>query len=159
MTLAPNGTLFLGNHTNRIDAKGRVSLPASFRTVLSTRGSQGVVLFRSPVEPAIEGVTVERMARLYESLDSMEPYSEARNHLEMVLFGDSTPLQLDPEGRFSVQRSLLDEVKITSEVTFLGRGATFQIWEPGTWAARRANAVEAVRTGTIPFPKISAGVL
>jgi MraZ protein len=159
MSTVLNTALFYSTHTNRIDGKGRCSLPGPFRAALTARGSQGVVIFRSPVDNAIDGVTVERMAQMSAALDSLSLYAPERMFFETAILGTAQPLMLDSEGRCSIPRALLDQVGITTELAFLGRGPTFQIWEPQALARRTAEAVEALKTGAVAFPTLPPGVL
>jgi len=154
-----NTALFLGTHTNRIDGKGRVSFPASFRSALSERKSQGILLFKSIVDPAIEGITVERLSQMSAALESLPPFAPERAFFETAIFGSAQALQFDGEGRCSIPKVLLEQVGITAEVSFLGRGATFQIWEPAAQAQRTAAAVEALKSGAVSFPTLPASVL
>jgi MraZ protein len=159
MSLVLNTALFFSTHTNRIDGKGRVSLPAPFRTALTARKSQGLVIFLSPADPAIEGVTIERMQHMSAALESLSPYAPERAFFETAIFGTAQALQLDTEGRCAIPRALLDQVGIGAELAFLGRGATFQIWEPQALARRTAEAAQALKSGAVSFPTLPAGVL
>jgi MraZ protein len=159
MSLLVNTALFLSTHTHRIDGKGRVSFPAPFRTAVDSRNSQGLVIFRSLVDPAIEGMTVERLQQMASALESFPPFAPERAYFETAIFGAAQALLYDGEGRCSLPKSLLDQVGITTEVAFLGRGATFQIWEPQALERRRIESIEAIKLGTVPFPVLPAGVL
>ena len=159
MSLFVNTALFLNTHTTRIDGKGRVSFPAPFRTAIDVRKSQGVVLFKSLSDPAIEGMTVERLYQMASALESLDTFAPQRAFFETAIFGAAQALVYDSEGRCSLPKSLLEQVGISGEVAFLGRGATFQIWEPQALARRALEAAEAIRTGAVPFPILPAGVL
>jgi MraZ protein len=159
MSLLLNTALFLSTYTNRIDGKGRVSFPAPFRNALGERKSQGILLFKSIVDPAIEGITVERLSQMSAALESLPPFAPERAFFETAIFGSAQALQFDSEGRCSIPKALLETVGITTELAFLGRGATFQIWEPQALAQRTAAAVEALKTGAVAFPTLPASVL
>lgn len=159
MSLLVNTALFLNTHTNRIDGKGRVSFPAPFRTAVDARNSNGLVIFRSLSDPAIEGMTVERLSQMASALESFSPFAPERSYFETAIFGAAQALVYDGEGRCSLPRALLDQVGIAGEVAFLGRGATFQIWEPQALERHRQEAIEAIKVGTVPFPVLPPGVL
>ena len=159
MALLLNTALFLSTHTNRLDGKGRVSFPAPFRIAVSERKSQGVLLFKSIVDPAIEGITTERLSQMSAALESLPPFAPERAFFETAIFGSAQALQLDTEGRCSIPKALLEAVGITTELAFLGRGATFQIWEPEALARRTAEAVAALKSGAVAFPILPATVL
>jgi len=154
-----NTALFLSTHVTRIDGKGRVSFPAVFRSALAVRNSQGAVLFSSPADAAIEGVTIERMQQMAVALESLSPFSKERAFFETAIFGASHELQIDKEGRCSLPKPLLDKAGIGADIAFVGRGATFQIWDPQKLAARSAESIEAVREGAVAFPVLPAGIL
>ena len=156
MSQVLNTPFFFGTHTNRIDGKGRVSFPASFRAALIALKSQGVIIYRSPKHRAIEGVTVERMQQMSAALDSLSPLAAERDDFATAIFGTAQPLPLDTEGRCAIPRALLDEVGIGSEVAFLGHSQSFQIWEPEALAIRKSSSAEAVKTGAVPFPTLSS---
>ncbi len=159
MSAGLNTKLFFATHVTRIDGKGRVVFPAPFRAALTARESAGAVIFRSPADQAIEGITAERMLHMSGALESLSPFAPERAFFETAIFGTAQALQIDGEGRCSLPRTLLDEVGIGNEVAFLGRGATFQIWDPAVLGARAAEAVQALKTGAISFPTLPAGVL
>jgi len=154
-----NTALFLNTHTNRIDGKGRVSFPAPFRTAIDVRKSQGIVLFKSLSDPAIEGMTVERLYQMASALETLDPFAPERAAFEISIFGAAQALVYDGEGRCSIPKTLLEQAGISTEAAFLGRGATFQIWEPAALARRMEEAAQAIKTGAVPFPVLPAGVL
>jgi MraZ protein len=154
-----NTALFLSTHFTRIDGKGRVSFPAPFRSALALRNSQGVVIFSSPADPAVDGVTIERMQQMALALEGLTLFSQERAFYETAIFAASHELQIDREGRCSLPKPLLEKAGIGSEVAFIGRGATFQIWDPQKLDRRTAESVDAVKAGTLAFPTLPAGVL
>lgn len=130
--------LFLSTFVNKIDKKGRVSVPASFRTSLSSSQSSlagepafsGIVVFRSLKHPALEGCGVDRMQRLSNSIDRLDLFSDAQDDLVSAIFADSHLLSFDSEGRVSIPEDFLKFAGLTEQVAFVGRGATFQLWSP-----------------------------
>jgi MraZ protein len=159
MSLFMNTALFLSTHNHRIDGKGRVSFPAPFRSALMARGSQGVIIFRSLVDNAIEGMTIERLHAMSAALESIPPFAPERALFQTAIFGAAQELQVDKEGRCSPPKSLLDQVGIGQDAAFLGCGVTFQIWEPEALNRRMAEAAKALTTGAVVFPALPAGVM
>jgi len=144
--------LFLSTFINKIDKKGRVSVPASFRTSLSSNppSSQsssfpGIVVFRSLKHPALEGCSVDRMQQLSNSIDRLDLFSDAQDDLVSAIFADSHLLSLDSEGRVSIPEEFLKFANLTDQVAFVGRGATFQLWSPETFREMQDNARERLR--------------
>lgn len=154
MSLLLNTSLFLSTHVNKIDGKGRVSFPASFRAALSARQSQGVVIFKSLRDPAIEGFTIERLHQLAQALEKLPPFSAQRTALETVIFGGAQELAIDKEGRCSLPKELAAAVGINGEVVFVGKGSTFQLWSPDAHQDAARRAIEAVKNGDLEFPTL-----
>lgn len=139
-------TLFLSTFVNKVDKKGRVSVPAPFRAALARQSFAGVVVYPSFVSPAIEGCGLDRMAELSQSVDQFNPFSDEHDAFASALFADSHQLAWDGEGRIVLPRTLLAHAGITGTATFVGRGATFQIWEPEAAGANQEAARQRARS-------------
>ena len=122
--------MFLSTYENKLDKKGRVSVPASFRSYLSNMGYNGVVCYPSFNNTSIEACPQNRIEKLSESIDSLNPFEEKRDVFATSVLADSTNLQFDSEGRVSIPDNLLSHAKIKQTMLFVGQGKTFQIWEP-----------------------------
>ena len=134
---------FLGSHVNRLDAKGRISIPAPFRAVLkTTQENAALVLRRSHLHPCIDVWPMAMLdaskARLAQ-MDMLDPDYDA---IAARLFGDSQPAEPDKEGRITISSRYLQHAAITEALTITGRGTYFQIWEPDA-AERRLAEVYA----------------
>ncbi len=138
-------SLFLSTFINKIDKKGRVSVPATFRMALAPESFQGIVAFRSFKHNAIEACGFERMQRLCSSVDDLDFFSDAQDDLTASIFADSVQLALDGDGRIVMPKNLLDHAQITDRAAFIGRGANFQIWQPEAFEAHQQRARERVK--------------
>lgn len=132
--------LFLSTFINKVDRKGRVSVPAPFRAQIVGQTFNGIVTFRSYRQPAIEACGIDRMTNLSESLDELDQFSEAQDDLAATIFADAHQLQFDSEGRVMLPSLLVEHANITDAAAFVGRGATFQIWEPEAFRAHQDTA-------------------
>lgn len=139
--------LFLSTFVNKIDAKGRLSVPVSFRTALLAEGAafQGFVAFKSYRHAAIEACPLSRMERLSASVDQLDLFSEKQEDLSALLFADAHQLSFDGEGRMMLPDDLRAFAGIDREVAFVGQGATFQIWEPSRLKDHQAQALSRLR--------------
>ena len=122
--------MFLSSYENKLDKKGRVSVPASFRSYLSNLGYNGVVCYPSFNNQSIEAWPQDRIEKLSNTIDSLNPFEEKRDFFATSILSDSENLQFDTEGRISLSKKLLDHAKIKNNVLFVGLGKTFQLWEP-----------------------------
>ncbi len=136
---------FVSNYTLRLDAKGRVSIPASFRAVLARDGFDGLYCY-----PAIDRLAVDAGGHaLFQEIEALiarfPPFSEQREQFAKALYGTSETIKLDSEGRVVLTEPLKSHAGISDAATFVGLGNKFQIWEPGRFRAELAEATETVR--------------
>ena len=122
--------MFLSTYENKLDKKGRVSMPASFRSHLSNLGYNGVICYPSFNNSSIEACSQDRIEKISSAIDSLNPFEEKRDFFATSVLSESVSLQFDSEGRVLITDKLLDHAKIKNSILFVGLGKTFQIWEP-----------------------------
>ena len=122
--------MFLSSIENKIDKKGRVSVPATFRSYLNTLGYNGFISYPSFNHFALEACSQDRIEKLSSTIDSLNPFEEKRDYFATSVLSESESHQFDTEGRVSISEKLLNHAKIKNNVLFVGLGRTFQIWEP-----------------------------
>ena len=132
--------MFLSTYENKLDKKWRVSVPASFRSYLTSMGYNGVVCYPSINNPSIEGCSQSRIEKLSDSIDSLNPFEEKRDIFATSVLAESINLHFDSEGRISLPSKLLQHAKIKQTMLFVGQGKTFQIWEPKLFEKFKAQA-------------------
>jgi MraZ protein len=147
--------VFTGTHINRLDKKGRVSVPALFRTQLSAAGTfAGLVLYPSFTDQALEGMDHERLTRIAQATDDYATFSPEQNEINSLIFPLCVPLTWDPEGRIALPEDMIAHAGLSDSVAFVGKGLTFQLWEPE--AAKRAMEEIRKRAAQRP-PTLSLG--
>ena len=132
--------MFLSTYENKIDKKGRVSVPASFRSYLSNLGYNGVICFPSFNNQSIEAWPQDRIEKISNSIDALDPFEEKKDFFATSILSESINLQFDSEGRISLISKLLKHAKIKNRILFVGQGKTFQIWEPSIFEKFKSNA-------------------
>ena len=132
--------MFLSTYENKLDKKGRVSVPAPFRSYLSNLGYNGIVCFPSFNHPSIEGWPQDRIEKISNTIDSLDPFEEKKDYFATSILSESINLQFDSEGRIALTKKLLKHSKIRNSILFVGQGKTFQIWEPTSFEKFRVNA-------------------
>ena len=115
-------------------------MPADFRSYLNSMGYSGVVCYPSFNNPSIEACPQNRIEKLSDSIDSLNPFEEKRDIFATSVLAESVNLQFDTEGRISIPHKLLKHTKIKSSILFVGQGKTFQIWEPNAYEKFRIQA-------------------
>ena len=136
---------FVSNYTLRLDAKGRVSVPAPFRQVLARDGFDGLYCYPTLDRPALDAGGNALLAEIERLIGDFPPYSDEREQFSVALYGTSETLKLDGEGRVILTERLKDHAGITEAVAFVGLGHKFQIWEPERFRAHLTEATGKVR--------------
>ncbi len=132
---------FVSNTVNKVDKKGRVSIPASFRPKLGT--TSRIYALLSVDNPCVDAGNEELLAHREEHLATLNPFSEEYEYCSFVLHGESSQLKIDAEGRVVMSDLIREHAGIEREAVFVGRGNFFQIWEPGRFQAYRNRARES----------------
>jgi len=136
---------FVSHFTNRLDAKGRISIPASFRAVLARDGFEGLYIHPSLDQQALDCGGNALLAEIDALLAKLSAYSEERDLFSTALLGTSEILKIDPEGRVILSEEAKAFAGITGAVSFVGQGHKFQIWEPNRFQAHLEDAKNRVR--------------
>lgn len=122
--------MFISTFENRLDKKGRVSVPATFRSHLSSLGYNGVVCYPSFTNLSIEFCPQSRIEKIMETIDNLNPFEENRDVFSTSILANSHQLNFDTEGRVTLTEKLIKHTDVKEKVLFVGQGKTFQMWEP-----------------------------
>jgi MraZ protein len=136
---------FVSNFSLRLDAKGRVSIPAPYRAVLARDGFDGLYCYPSLDRPALDAGGNALLAEIDALIARFPPYSDEREDLLAALYGTSETIKIDGEGRVILSEALKSHADIKDAVAFVGLGHKFQIWEPERFRAQLAEATGKVR--------------
>ena len=161
-------TALIGRHTNKIDNKGRISVPKAFRDALSISVSEergtsalfsGIFFYRSFKYPAIEGCGEAFIQRVVDSLDELELFSDEQDDLAITLLENSYQMAYDTEGRILLPIELRTYAGLSDEAVFVGRGTRFQVWQPDAYNIHNKSAFERARTqgATLRLKKLKKG--
>ena len=143
---------FVSNFANRLDAKGRVSIPAPFRAVLARDGFEGLYVHPALDAPALDAGGNTLLAEIEAFLlGASRPIRTSATSSSTALYGTSEILKVDPEGRAVLTESLKSHAGIADAVAFVGLGHKFQIWEPNAFAAHLDGGADA-RCGSCGNP-------
>jgi len=134
-------SLFLSCYENRLDTKGRISVPAAFRSSLNNENFAGVVLYRSFTHNCIEGLAMSRMEKIANATDQMGMFDGELDDLSAMIFADARPLLFDVTGRIVIPSDLLKHANIRETALFVGRGNSFQIWNPDDFKSTQKNSL------------------
>ena len=128
---------FYGTACGKVDDKGRIVLPATFRDALVRGGSPNMTLI---VKKNVQQCCIDLFAaeewehRSEKVLDGIDPELNTEDADFWTKYNDGVyTLVLDEKlGRLSMPSELLACAGITKEVVFGGVGYKLQIWNPET---------------------------
>jgi MraZ protein len=143
--------LFLSTHVNKVDKKGRVSVPAQFRTAVLGQSFPGIVAFRSFSLAAIDASGIERMEKYSDEIDRLDEGSQRFQEVAAML-ADARQLAFDGEGRIVLPSDLASFANITDEAAFVGQGKHFYMCEPAL-ARRVVEETLARKHGSRALPR------
>ena len=129
------GMLFLSTFNNKIDVKGRVSMPANFRDIIAKGGENNVVIYKSLSKKCLEGCSQENIEKLQSAIDKFDPFSSERDAFETAIFAESIALDIDKDGRINIPKRYTQYANIETVALFVGKGKTFEIWNPDDYNA------------------------
>jgi MraZ protein len=139
---------FVATFVNRLDQKGRVSVPAPFRAVLAREGEEGVYCYPALDRPAVDGGGARLKEAIAARLGVFETFSEDHESLATAFYGDSRILKIDPDGRVVLPEEFRAYAGISDTAVFVGQGFKFQIWEPERFAERQRETRAHLRSVT-----------
>jgi MraZ protein len=141
---------FRGSDTFKVDAKGRVSIPAPFRRVIEASDPDWrdglrpniVIVYGDDRQDWLEVYSMRAIEEIDEQIEAMQRGSQDRLLLEERMYGQSFEAQIDEDGRLVLPQKYREKIGLTSEAFFISAGDYFNIWKPETYqdkAARRAG--------------------
>ncbi len=136
---------FVSHHMLRLDAKGRLSVPAPFRAMLARDGFDGLYCYPAFDRPALDAGGNALFAEIETLIADFSPFSEQREQFSLALYGSSESLKIDGQGRVVLSDAHKSHAGITDAAVFVGLGHKFRIWEPGRFHAELAEATDKVR--------------
>lgn len=144
--------MFRGEFHQKVDGKGRVSIPASFRRVLESQDPDWetgkrprfVIVYGDDRRKYLECFTITAMEDVDARIALMQRGSPERRAMETLVYTLSTDAEVDEDGRIVLSQKLRDKLGLEGEAYFAGTADTFQIWKPDTYAAREKALLSAV---------------
>jgi MraZ protein len=149
--------LFVSTFFNKIDKKGRVSLPSIFRSSLPKDHKNQIILLKSLKNKAIEGLSVLRVKEIATRINNLDFFSDEHDDFTTSIFSEMLPTNLDKEGRFLLPENLKNFASIKNEVAFIGQGYFFQIVNPATAQELQQRSRKRINVNKKTLSKILGG--
>jgi MraZ protein len=142
--------LFIGTHENKIDRKGRVSLPADYRAELPNDDDRVIYIFPSLYTTALEACDRVQLEHHAERINAFDQFSQEEAYFSSQILADARKLTIDGDGRIVLPAEFMGRAQIDGRALFVGGGPKFHIWQPEAYAEHRRETQEALAGRTLP---------
>ncbi|MFD1882324.1 division/cell wall cluster transcriptional repressor MraZ [Paracoccus pacificus] len=132
---------FRGSEEVKVDAKGRVSIPARFRRVFeacdpdwtSDRRAQLVIVYGTRDWQHLRLFTIEAIEEIDAQIDRMQRGSPERTLLESIMHGHSEEAEIDGDGRLVLPQKLREKIGLEDRAFFIASGDYIKVWTPAAY--------------------------
>ena len=148
--------MFKGTYRHRIDAKGRLPVPAVFRRLLAESGTTAVVV--TVLDQCLAAYPSEEWSRVESHLSALPPFSKPVKMLSRRLSSQAVDCPLDVQGRILLPAALRTAAKLEREAVVAGVLHRFEIWDPEAWAAFLVESERVLDDASLGVPWPSPAV-
>lgn len=121
--------MFLGQFVHAIDAKSRLTIPASFRGMLE----DGAYITQG-LDPNLMVLTPPSFQVLYDRINKLSMTDPKARQLKRLMFANAAEVKLDSAGRILIPQFLQEFAGLEGTALVVGVGKHFEIWSPGVWS-------------------------
>ena len=120
---------FTSEYTGKLDAKGRLVLPAKMKGNLPEATSNELFM-REGFEPCLELYPLIEYKKIYSKIAGLNEFNAEYRKLQRNFFRGSTTVELDTAGRLLIPKSMLQYASLDKEIVVVGMGNRMEIWNP-----------------------------
>ena len=125
-------TFFTSEYESKLDAKGRLVLPARIKAQLPEGDVQELVIRRG-FEPCLIVYPMVEFKKVFSKISSLNEFNEEYRKLQRNFLSGVVTVELDNNGRFLVPKNMLTYAQIEKVVTLVGTGNKVEIWNPSIY--------------------------
>ncbi len=130
-------TFFTSQYESKLDAKGRITLPARIKSQLP-EGDQEIVVRRGFEQCLILYPMVE-FKKVFSKISGLSEFNEEYRKLQRNFLSGVVTLELDGTGRFLLPRNMLTYAQIDKDALLVGLGSKVEIWNPAIYEKHQIN--------------------
>ena len=137
--------MFIGRYEHLIDKKGRISIPAKFREILSAKHDERLII-SAAIDECLQAFPIQEWQILMEKFQSRPQFSDSSmRNLRHAFMGNAIECPIDKQGRIQVPGTLRDFAALTGDVVFVGMSTMIEIWDKARWNEVFKKAVEKIK--------------
>jgi MraZ protein len=135
---------FTGIVSGSLDKKGRVCIPAQFRHILAAQSPHSVYIRKALLTASLEAFGASVMQRFHDAQSESDPFfMGSHDAAAFALLALSQELAVDDTGRVRIPDEFIAHAGLTEDVTFVGIGRRFEIWDTEGFAPVLRERLEA----------------
>jgi MraZ protein len=132
----------LGEYDCRLDAKGRLVLPAQLRKQLQDVVSQGFVMNRDVFSPCLVLYPMPAWERTSNMVRRLNRFVQKNAEFIRRFTAGATPVSLDPTGRMLLPYALMKDARMGKDIKLLGSDDRIEVWDAKVYKDMRAEKVD-----------------
>ena len=124
-------TFFTSEYESKLDAKGRLVLPARIKAQLPADGTEAnELVIRRGFEQCFIIYPMVEFKKVFSKISGLSEFNEEYRKLQRNFFSGTATVELDNNGRFVVPKSMLTYAGIDKDVILVGMGNKVEVWNP-----------------------------
>lgn len=131
---------FRGAYNVTLDAKGRIAMPTRFREEIAASAESHLVATIGPTYRCVRIYPLPVWEDVEAKLNKLPSLNQAAQALQMLMIGNATDFDMDAQGRLLIPPKLREFASLTRDVTLVGQGTRFDLWDDAAWAAQCEKA-------------------
>ena len=130
-------TFFTSEHESKLDAKGRLVLPARIKSQLPDDERELVI--RKGFEQCLILYPTVEFKKVFSKISSLNEFNEEYRKLQRNFLSGVVTVELDTNGRFLLPKNMLSYAQLDKEVMLVGTGNKVEIWNPSIYEKHLIN--------------------
>jgi len=123
-------TFFTGRYDSKLDSKGRLVLPAKFKSQLPEEGGHELVIQRG-IEPYLSIYPLLEFKKVVSKVSGLSEFNEENRQIRLNFFSGIASVELDDNGRFLIPKNMLAHAELQKDVVLIGMHNVIVVWDPG----------------------------
>jgi len=125
--------VFRGANSINLDSKGRIAIPAKYRSCITESCESHLIITCDPYDNCLLIFTLEHWATTEADLQSLSNSKPLHRRLKRIMLSHATEVDMDGSGRLLIPSVLRERSNLKKEVMLIGHGNTFQLWNESVW--------------------------
>ena len=132
-----------GFNTVSLDAKGRISIPARYRTDFKSQNQNKIVITKDPQYPSLKLYSGNEWDSISKKLQSLQGLDPIVRNIQWTILGNAYQTDVDINGRMLIRvpndLQKYAEIEEKKQIALVGMGNKFEIWNINNWDMRQTG--------------------